>query len=73
MPQYYVGHLDKISRVRDRLSRHFGLFLAGNAYDGVGVPNCIRSGEQAAEGLVKAFASASVTAPEGSGYGATTT
>ncbi|MBP87749.1 MAG: protoporphyrinogen oxidase [Planctomycetaceae bacterium] len=56
MPQYYIGHADKISHIRDRLSHHPGLFLAGNAFDGVGLPHCIHSGEQAAEGLVKLYA-----------------
>ncbi len=60
MPQYHVGHADKMSRIRNRLSHHPGLFLAGNAYDGVGVPNCIRSGEQAAESIVMAFANSSL-------------
>ncbi|HJN10538.1 MAG TPA: protoporphyrinogen oxidase [Pirellulaceae bacterium] len=59
MPQYFVGHVDKLSRIRQRLSRHPGLHLAGNAYDGVGVPNCIHSGEQAAESLAKTFAPSS--------------
>jgi oxygen-dependent protoporphyrinogen oxidase len=53
MPQYYIGHMEKISRIRKRLSHHPGLLLAGNAFDGVGLPNCIHSGEQAAEDLAK--------------------
>ncbi len=52
MPQYHIGHLDRVSRTRDQQRHHAGLFLAGNAYDGIGIPHCIRSGEQAAEGLV---------------------
>lgn len=56
MPQYYIGHQDKVSRIRERLSRHPGLFVAGNAYDGVGIPNCIHSGEEAAKSLASAFA-----------------
>jgi oxygen-dependent protoporphyrinogen oxidase len=72
MPQYYVGHRDKLSRIRQRLSRHPGLHVAGNAYDGVGVPNCIRSGEQAAESLVNSFSHSSHAATERSRLGATT-
>ncbi len=49
MPQYYLGHIDRVQRINDRLSRLPGLTLAGNAYHGVGIPHCIQSGEQAAE------------------------
>ncbi|MDX2170372.1 MAG: protoporphyrinogen oxidase [Deltaproteobacteria bacterium] len=50
MPQYQVGHLDRIARIRSRAAA-LGLHLAGNAYEGVGIPDCIRSGETAAEAL----------------------
>lgn len=49
MPQYHVGHLDRIARIEQRTATYPTLALAGNAYRGVGVPFCIRSGEQAAE------------------------
>ncbi len=49
MPQYHVGHLDRLAQINDRLSRHPRLALAGNAFEGVGVPDCIHSGEQGAE------------------------
>jgi oxygen-dependent protoporphyrinogen oxidase len=48
-PQYEVGHLDRVSSIEAGLSRHPGLFLAGAAYRGVGVPDCIRSGTLAAQ------------------------
>lgn len=54
MPQYRVGHLDRIARIDARLREHPGLQLAGNAYRGVGMPDCIHSGEQAAERLFAA-------------------
>ena len=50
MPQYQVGHLERVDRIRAR-GAALGLFLAGNAYEGVGIPDCIRSGERAAEAL----------------------
>ncbi len=53
MPQYHLGHLDRLRRINDRLAQLPGLALAGNAYEGVGIPQCIRSGEQAAEQLLK--------------------
>jgi oxygen-dependent protoporphyrinogen oxidase len=49
MPQYHVGHLDRIAGIEQLASRHPGLALAGNAYRGVGIPQCIASGQRAAE------------------------
>lgn len=49
MPQYRVGHVDLVNAIEARLAGLPHLALAGNAYRGVGVPYCIRSGEQAAE------------------------
>jgi oxygen-dependent protoporphyrinogen oxidase len=49
MPQYHLGHLDRVARINSALVAHSGLFLAGNAYGGVGLPDCIASGERAAE------------------------
>jgi oxygen-dependent protoporphyrinogen oxidase len=51
MPQYRVGHLELVDRIRAEISKHRGLELAGNAYGGVGIPDCVNSGEQAAEKL----------------------
>jgi protoporphyrinogen/coproporphyrinogen III oxidase len=53
MPQYQVGHLDRVARIGQRLATLPGLQLAGNAYTGVGIPDCIRSGEDAAEALLR--------------------
>ncbi len=52
-PQYPVGHLDRLAEMDDRLTRLPGLFLAGAAYRGVGVPDCIRQGNEAAERAFK--------------------
>jgi len=49
MPQYHVGHLERAKRIAERVAALPGLFLAGNAYSGLGIPDCIRSGEVAAE------------------------
>ena len=49
MPQYHVGHLELVEQIESRTETHLGLALAGNAYRGVGIPDCIHSGEQAAE------------------------
>ena len=53
MPQYVVGHGDKIARLEKLLSSHPGLYLAGSAYRGIGISDCIVSGEQAAEGALQ--------------------
>ena len=49
MPQYLLGHPPRIARIETAAAAHPGLFLAGNAYRGVGIPDCIASGERAAE------------------------
>ena len=54
LPQYAVGHLDRVRRAREVVARLPGLALAGAAYDGVGVPACARSGRTAAEQVLKA-------------------
>ena len=53
MPQYEIGHLDRVQLIEARVAHHAGLALAGNAYHGVGVPQCIQSGEQAAERIAE--------------------
>jgi oxygen-dependent protoporphyrinogen oxidase len=50
MPQYRVGHLARVETIEQRLRALPGLFLAGGAYRGVGIADCVRSGEAAAEG-----------------------
>jgi oxygen-dependent protoporphyrinogen oxidase len=48
MPQYSVGHLDRLQRIESRRQQLPGLALAGNGYSGIGVPDCVRSGVEAA-------------------------
>src|SRR4051812_16261464 len=48
MAQYTVGHKTRVERIRKIISSASGLAMAGNAYDGIGVPDCIRSGSGAA-------------------------
>ena len=54
MAQYAVGHKDRVRRIGARVAELPGLRLVGNAYDGIGVPDCIRLGRQAARELVAA-------------------
>ena len=53
MAQYGVGHLDRIQLVRDRMAALPALALAGNAYSGIGVPDCIRTGQEAAASVLR--------------------
>jgi oxygen-dependent protoporphyrinogen oxidase len=55
MPQYVLGHPERLARIDAALERHPGLALAGAAYRGVGIPDCIRSGEEAAGSIVGAL------------------
>jgi oxygen-dependent protoporphyrinogen oxidase len=48
MAQYGVGHLERLERIERLRQQLPGLYLAGNAYRGVGVPDCVRSGTDAA-------------------------
>ncbi len=49
MPQYHVGHQARIERIESCLSKFPTLALAGSAYHGVGIADCVRTGEAAAE------------------------
>jgi oxygen-dependent protoporphyrinogen oxidase len=48
MPQYDVGHLGRLAEIEDALATSPGLFLAGSAYRGIGIADCVRQGGQAA-------------------------
>jgi protoporphyrinogen/coproporphyrinogen III oxidase len=52
MPQYEVGHLERVARIEHLRKSTPGIYLIGNAYRGVGVPDCIREGRDAAEKIL---------------------
>ena len=56
MPQYVLGHPERVERIEAALEGLPGLAVAGAAYRGVGIPDCIRSGEEAAEAIARALA-----------------
>jgi oxygen-dependent protoporphyrinogen oxidase len=60
MPQYHVGHAARAAAIEQAVSRHPGLRLVGGAYRGVGIADCVRSGEDAAERLLEETAGGSV-------------
>jgi oxygen-dependent protoporphyrinogen oxidase len=53
MPQYLLGHTERLAQIEERLAQAPGLYLAGAAYRGVGIPDCIESGERAATAALK--------------------
>jgi oxygen-dependent protoporphyrinogen oxidase len=59
LPQYAVGHLDRVRRIRDAVATVPGLAVCGAAYDGIGVPACIASAARAADDVLASVASAS--------------
>ncbi|HLI02712.1 MAG TPA: protoporphyrinogen oxidase [Terracidiphilus sp.] len=65
MAQYAVGHRDRIDRIRAREASLPGLRLVGNAYDGIGIPDCIRLGRQAARELAGELADRRIGSPAG--------
>ena len=62
MPQYVLGHLDRVAAIRRKLSRHRGLYLTGIAFDGVGIPDCIHAAESTADALLDALLNAAASA-----------
>ncbi len=52
MPQYNLGHPEILKRIDIELKNHPGLALAGNGYRGIGIPDCIHSGELAVEKII---------------------
>ena len=63
MAQYRVGHLDRLKRIERLRQQLPGLALAGNAYRGIGVPDCVRSGKEAAEQVLTTLGLANVAIP----------
>ncbi len=52
MAQYTVGHAKRMQEIKDRTAAIPGLYLAGNGYDGIGIPDCIRTGRSAARAIL---------------------
>ncbi|GGK72529.1 protoporphyrinogen oxidase [Sphaerisporangium melleum] len=52
LPQYEVGHLDRVARVRAAVAVQPGLAVCGAAYDGVGIPACVASARSAATAVL---------------------
>ncbi|HXG20939.1 MAG TPA: protoporphyrinogen oxidase [Methylomirabilota bacterium] len=55
LPQYLVGHLKLVEHIEQQMAQYASLALAGNAYRGVGIADCVRSGEAAAGAILKSI------------------
>jgi oxygen-dependent protoporphyrinogen oxidase len=58
IPQYTVGHLDRLARIEARLARLPGLLVAGNAFRGVSINNCVAEAGPLAAGIIEQFSRA---------------
>jgi oxygen-dependent protoporphyrinogen oxidase len=52
MPQYTLGHEERLTRIEQGLSKLPGLFLTGSAYEGIGISDCVHQGELTAEAVL---------------------
>ena len=64
LPQYNVGHLDRVARIRAAVGEQPGLAVAGAAYDGIGIPACIATAQAAAQ-QVTGYLAGGATSPFG--------
>lgn len=55
VPQYEIGHLERVEKIRRELVRFSGLQLIGVGFEGIGIPDCIRQGKQAAQSVFEFF------------------
>jgi oxygen-dependent protoporphyrinogen oxidase len=62
LPQYNVGHLDRVARIRQAVGEQPGLAVAGAAYDGVGIPACVATARRAADQVINHLRA---TSPDG--------
>jgi oxygen-dependent protoporphyrinogen oxidase len=51
MAQYHVGHRERVAEIESHAARHPGLHLLGNAYHGIGIPDCIREARKCADAI----------------------
>lgn len=62
MPQYGIGHLLRIARLEMHMQRFPTMHLSGNAYHGIGIPDCVRAGRTAADAIMRRMRSQRVPA-----------
>ncbi|MEU1625947.1 protoporphyrinogen oxidase [Streptomyces sp. NPDC020096] len=57
LPQYPVGHLERVARIREQVAKLPGMAVCGALYDGVGIPACVASARKAADEALRTFGS----------------
>jgi oxygen-dependent protoporphyrinogen oxidase len=62
MPQYILGHVERVEAIRRKLARHPRLFLTGIAFDGVGIPDCIHAAQATADSVLDTLANPAIAA-----------
>ncbi|MEU1127677.1 protoporphyrinogen oxidase [Streptomyces sp. NPDC005899] len=67
LPQYPVGHLTRVARIREAVAALPGLRVCGAAYDGVGIPACVASARRAADEIVQDVAGRGTAGPRRDG------
>jgi len=65
MPQYELGHLDLVAGLESRLESHPGLFLVGNGFRGVGIPDCVRQAREVASQATRFLSRSQAPGPPG--------
>jgi oxygen-dependent protoporphyrinogen oxidase len=63
LPQYPVGHLTRVARIRDEVAKLPALRVCGAVYDGVGIPACIASAHRAADEIAADLAGEIIATP----------
>jgi len=53
IPQYTVGHVERLKNIDAAMGKHHGLFLTGNAYRGISVNDCIENSAKLAEKIIE--------------------
>ncbi|WP_330335244.1 protoporphyrinogen oxidase [Streptomyces sp. NBC_00536] len=69
LPQYPVGHLDRVARIRTAVAALPGLAVCGALYDGVGIPACVASAHRAADAVAAALSAAGSAPGSASAFG----
>ncbi len=69
LPQYPVGHLGRVARIREEVAKLPALRVCGAVYDGVGIPACVASAHRAADEIARDVAGENVPAAKGTGAG----
>jgi oxygen-dependent protoporphyrinogen oxidase len=67
IPQYHLGHLQRVSAIEDRLARHPGLYLAGNCYKGVSLNDCVEQAGLLARRIADEAQDSACRPPPGAG------